>query len=176
MTRMIIALLALGLLAGCAADSPTAPTQAGASPAVLASASAAAEVDGAVACQTVRGTITAQSFAGGAVGTIQGDLQGTITTVTGPDPVGATDGFATGRATHLTGHQTVEVQSSSIPDLVGRTIVWSIDSRSMGLPPNLQVSSTLRILSGATGNLVSHGILDLTTRRTEFEYEGVVCP
>ena len=181
MNNSILALLAIGFGVGCAADMPTAPKQSdsGLSPAFAASADAAAAADAAVgpACGTVRGTIIASVVPGqAAAGTIDGDLQGTITTVLVPDPVGATDKSATGWANHLTGRQTVEVEGSSIPALVGRTITWMIDSRSMSPPPILQVSNTIRIVEGATGNLVSHGILDLTTLTTHFQYEGVICP
>lgn len=174
MKRLALSLVALASVSGCTTDLPTAlwtPVQA--SPDVVTEADAMTPP----LCQAVRGAITAHLVPGqSAVGTIVGDLQGTITTVLRPDPVGSTDLAATGTANHLTGEQTVQVAASSIPDLVGRTIVWAIDSRSMSFPPILHVSNTLRITAGATGNLTSHGVIDLTTLTSDFVYEGVVCP
>lgn len=158
------------LFAACEGPLPTAPGQLHLGENASLSAVALAP------CHAVRGTITAVSVPGGAVGTIQGDLQGLITTVLGPDPVGDTERFITGAVFHLSGHQTVEVEGSSIPELVGRTIIWTIQTRAIHLPPIRRVSSTLRIIEGATGNLTSHGILDLATLTTHFQYEGVICP
>jgi hypothetical protein len=181
MNQRLLSLLALTLAVGCSPDGPTAPNQpaSAALPGLLASAHAPSGGNAGVTppCQTVRGSITAQLVPGqAAAGTIDGDLQGTITTVLTPDPVGATDQFTTGTVSHLTGYQTVEVAASSIPQLVGRTLVWTLESRSMSPPPIVHTSNTLRITEGATGNLVSHGIIDLTTLTTHFDYEGVICP
>ena len=127
-------------------------------------------------CYSVRGTIEAHVVPGGAIGTIAGDIEGSITTVLLPDPVGATDMFTTGAAIHLSGEQTVHVTGSTIPELVGRTLVWTVESHTVNLPPIRRVSNTITVIEGATGHLVSHGILDLTTHTTQFEYEGEICP
>lgn len=128
-------------------------------------------------CHAVRGTISAQLIPGGATGTIDGDLQGPINTTLSPEPVGNTDMFMTGKVIHVAGEQTIEVTGSSVDELVGRTIVWTLQGRSIFQPPIRRINSTLRITEGAqSGNLVSHGILDLTTLTTQFDYEGVICP
>jgi hypothetical protein len=44
------------------------------------------------------------------------------------------------------------------------------------LPPIRRVSNKLTIIEGATGNLASHGILDLATLTSSFQYAGVICP
>lgn len=128
-------------------------------------------------CHGVQGTITADILPGGAVGTIDGDLQGPISTTLGPDPVGDTDEFVTGRAIHLIGEQTVDVTGGSLDELIGRTIIWTIQSRAIDQPPIRRVSNTLRVIEGAeSGHLISHGIIDLTTLTTQFDYQGVICP
>lgn len=179
MNKCLLSLVAFGFAVGCSPEASTAPSQprSDLSPTLLASANAAAAAGVVPPCGTVRGTITAQLVPGqAAAGTIDGDLQGSITTVLTPDPVGATSQFLTGTVSHLTGYQTVEVAASSIPQLVGRTLVWTLESRSMSPPPIVHTSNTLRVTEGGTGNLVSHGIIDLTTLTTHFDYEGVICP
>jgi hypothetical protein len=126
-------------------------------------------------CQAVSGTITAQIVPGGAIGTIQGDIEGSIITVQQPDPVGNTDEFLTGSTFHLIARQTVHVTGGTFPELVGQTIVWTAETRAVDLPPIRRVSNTLTVVEGADGHLVSHGILDLTTRTTDFAYQGVIC-
>lgn len=127
-------------------------------------------------CQSVRGIIEAQVVPGGAVGTIAGDIVGSITTVLRPNPVGATDDNTAGRVVFLEGQQAIRVTDGTIPELIGRTLVWTVVSRSVDLTPIRRISNTLTVIEGATGHLVSHGILDLATLTTHFEYEGEICP
>jgi len=155
------------LLAACESSPPAAPRR---------DLRALREEAPAGSCQSVRGTIEARVVPGAAAGTIAGDIEGSITTVLLPDPVGATDMSATGAEIHLSGEQTIHVTGSRIPELVGRTLVWMVDSHTVNLPPIRRVSNTLTVIEGATGHLVSHGILDLTTHTTHFEYEGEICP
>lgn len=127
-------------------------------------------------CHSVHGTIVAQAFPGGAVGTIHGDLEGSIVTVTVPDPAGNSGVWPTGSQFRRVGYQTVEVTGGSIPALEGSTLVWTIDSRAAWVSPSLlRVSNTLTIVEGATGHLTSHGILSAVTLVTNFDYEGQIC-
>jgi hypothetical protein len=127
-------------------------------------------------CHSVHGSIAAQAFPGGALGTIRGDIEGSIVTVTEPDPAGNSGVWPTGRQFRRVGHQTVEVTGGSIPDLEGSTLVWAIDSRAAWVSSSLpRVSNTLTIVEGATGHLTSHGILSAVTLVTNFDYEGEIC-
>lgn len=127
-------------------------------------------------CHAVRGTITAQAFPGGAIGTIHGDLEGSIITVTEPDPVGSPELWPTGKQFRRVGHQTVEVTGGTIPSLAGSTLVWTIESRASWVSSTLlRVSNVLKLVEGATGKLASHGTLDAVTFATSFDYRGELC-
>lgn len=167
LTTSAVALSVVATIA-CSSDTAVAPRSIAPPNPDLAAVAAAA-------CRAVKGTIGSQATPVGAIGIIAGDLEGTITTVLLPDAVGATNSSTTGTVVHLSGRQTVQVTGGTIPELVGKTLVWTIDSRAVVLPPIRRVSNTLTLVEGATGHLVSHGILDMITHMTQFEYEGEIC-
>jgi tetratricopeptide (TPR) repeat protein len=123
-------------------------------------------------CHTVRGSIDETSH----VGTIDGDLEGTVFTLSGQG------GMREGNH-HSPEVTRLSITGGTVPELVGRDLKLWADNVSEGelLPPPGVFESDVRLLVRypGSGDLTARRTLDATDRRSfnsTWAYSGVVCP
>jgi hypothetical protein len=181
MTRSAFALaFALGMvLVGCDATSPTAPEldlpteNLGSIGAQSAQAPRFSAQRTTRSCYNVAGALDQTFCPTGLCGTISGDVEGTVTTVTDP----AYDELH-GVAYMRLAEQTWEVAGGTVAPLVGRTLRF--ENEFIGIlatMPKIIVNTRGRVIEGAEkGNLTIHGWTDVSTFTSHLEYHGVICP
>ena len=112
--------------------------------------------------------------AGTLVGTISGDIEGTVVTIGGP---AVEHGVVVSRPVR----QTRPITGGIVEPLIGRTL--AIEGDFLGITahlPVLRVNTRARTVEGAQrGNLTYHGTTDLSAFplvTSELTYHGVICP
>jgi hypothetical protein len=145
MKKLLIPLLFAGLAVGCNGDALAPPTD---------DVSLVASV--VAGCQAVRFDVALVLGPGGGVGTVTGDLVGTIETEF-PNA-----GVWHGKAFLNDGIDFIKVGSSSVPGLAGQTIELRHDNMAVG----------------ASGNLTFHGTFDISPPppfAVDLTYRGNIC-
>ncbi len=162
MIKVLIPLAMVAFALGCHGETSTAPDDLTPNLGVHGS-------DGGGQCAAVTGGIHQVS----GVGTIDGDLEGTIESV-GGFPI-----IVHGEAVFRPVVQTWEITGGVVEPLVGRTLVF--ENEFVGITaklPLVRVNTRARLVAGAErGNLTLHGTTDVRRPITiDLEYHGVICP
>jgi hypothetical protein len=125
-------------------------------------------------CYTVVGTITETGVFPNFAGTIAGDLVGTSNTSL------SFDVSSTGVVIKGPGERTLTITGGNVPQLIGLTLHETFEGLTIfeGHPVILLNERTRIDMGAQSGNLTTHGTLDLSTFpwQLEVEYRGVICP
>jgi hypothetical protein len=166
MKKLLIPLLFAGLAVGCNGDALAPPTD---------DVSLVASV--VAGCQAVRFDVALVLGPGGGVGTVTGDLVGTIETEF-PNA-----GVWHGKAFLNDGIDFIKVGSSSVPGLAGQTIELRHDNMAVGAPglgalARINGHGTIVSPENVSGNLTFHGTFDISPPppfAVDLTYRGNIC-
>lgn len=156
----------LVLVVGCSRDLPTGMD-------VLVPSFATAGSSG---CYTVSGEIAQSGLFPSFSGTISGDIEGSVSTQLDPATV-----RAAGSVRFNGGEQTWQVTGGNLPELIGRTVRLTLETRIVfAQPPLGRNNTTATVIDGAeAGNLTYHGTFNSSPPppfAVHVEYRGVICP
>ena len=165
MKKLLIPPVSLGLAVGCGGDMPT-DTE-GLTPNL--------GVAGNSGCYTVKFATEASGVPPILMGSITGDLEGTV-------EYDLTVIIPTGTVAHVSGNGTFSVAGGIVDELIGggfQDVFTNIAVIPPPDPAHQQLHGKSKIVSGADhGNLTFHGVFDagVFPFEVQFDYQGVICP